>query len=117
MTRPPRYKLPKYVQGFVEHGRAYHYFRRRGARRVRLPGMPWSPEFMAAYEKALARSQPRAALSNKRGSVAEALADFKKGIAVADRQTWNTHFDEHLVRRQVGRERRPEELFGRNRTR
>ena len=47
-------KLPKYVQAWVDHdGRAHHYFRRRGFQRVRLPGLPWSPSFMAAYEAAM----------------------------------------------------------------
>ena len=54
-------KLPRYVQGFVVEGRAYHYFRRAGSSRVPLPGLPWSPPFMAAYQAALdaARHPPR----------------------------------------------------------
>lgn len=37
------------------HGNARHYFRKRGmARKVRLPGLPGSDEFMAAYQAALA---------------------------------------------------------------
>ena len=48
-------KLPRYVQGFLDrHGRPRHYLRRPGHKRVRLPGIPWTPEFMAAYEAALA---------------------------------------------------------------
>jgi integrase len=51
----PRLKLPPYVQAFVDrHGRARFYFRRPGFKRMPLPGLPWSPEFMAAYEQALA---------------------------------------------------------------
>src|SRR5262245_32648911 len=47
-------RLPKSVQGWVDHkGRSHHYFRRRGYPRVRLPGLPWSPTFMAAYEAAM----------------------------------------------------------------
>ncbi len=47
-------RLPKYVNGFVDrHGRAHHYFRRPGRKSVRLPGLPGSPEFMAAYNAAL----------------------------------------------------------------
>ncbi len=47
MRRPP-----KFVQGFVDrHGRPRFYFRRPGFARVPLPGLPWSPEFMAAYDK------------------------------------------------------------------
>src|SRR6516165_10851751 len=53
MSRPP-----KYVQGFVDrHGKARFYFRRAGFKMVPLPGLPWSPEFMAAYEQAMA-AQP-----------------------------------------------------------
>ena len=39
----------KYVQSFG----GYHYFRRRGAPRIPLPGIVGSAEFMAAYEAAL----------------------------------------------------------------
>jgi integrase len=49
MKRPP-----KYVQGFIDrHGRPRFYFRRPGFARVPLPGLPWSPEFMAHYQKIL----------------------------------------------------------------
>jgi integrase len=52
MRRPP-----KYVQGFIDrHGKPRWYFRRPGFKRVPLPGLPWSPEFMAAYETALAET-------------------------------------------------------------
>src|SRR5262249_28200629 len=36
------------------NGHPRYYFRRYGYKRATLPGLPWSPEFMAAYEKALA---------------------------------------------------------------
>ena len=46
--------LPKYVHGFVDrHGRPRFYFRRAGFKKVPLPGLPWSPEFMAAYQEVL----------------------------------------------------------------
>jgi hypothetical protein len=48
MRRPP-----KYVQGFIDrHGKSRWYFRRPGFKRTPLPGLPWSPEFMASYEEA-----------------------------------------------------------------
>jgi len=48
-------RLPKYVNGYVDrHGKPRFYFRRRGFKHVALPSLPWSPEFMAAYEVALA---------------------------------------------------------------
>jgi integrase len=50
MRRPP-----KFVNGFIDrHGKPRFYFRRPGFKCVPLPGLPWSPDFMAAYEKALA---------------------------------------------------------------
>src|SRR5262249_41692901 len=78
MTRPARYKLPKYVQAFVDRatGQAYHYLRRRGAPRIRLPGLPWSPPFMAAYEKALARHRPAKTGDPARGSIADVVASY-----------------------------------------
>jgi len=47
-------RAPKYCQIFTDRqGRIRAYFRKPGYPRVRLPGLPWSPEFMAAYEAAL----------------------------------------------------------------
>jgi hypothetical protein len=72
-------KLPKYVQHWVDDrdGRGYYYFRRRGYPRVRLPGLPWSPSFMAAYESTL--TGPRTAIGAGRikpGSVAAVIAEY-----------------------------------------
>ena len=51
----PRLRLPPYVHAFLDrHGKPRHYFRRPGFKQVSLPGLPWSPEFMAAHEAALA---------------------------------------------------------------
>jgi hypothetical protein len=46
--------LPKYVKAEHRRGRVYWYFRRRGFERTRLPGLPFSPEFMETYYAALA---------------------------------------------------------------
>jgi integrase len=72
-------KLPKYVDAWVDRrdGHGYYYLRRRGFPRVRLPGLPWSPSFMATYEKAL--SGPRTAVGAGRikpGSVAAVVAEY-----------------------------------------
>ena len=46
---------PKYVHKYTDrHGRLKYYFRRHGLTKVPLPGLPWTPEFMAAYNTALA---------------------------------------------------------------
>ena len=52
MTRLNRFR---YVQAFVDRktGAVFRYFRRPGYPRVRLPGLPGSVEFMAAYQAAL----------------------------------------------------------------
>jgi integrase len=54
-----RTKLPPHINGFVDrYGRARYYVRRPGHKNVRLPGLPWSPEFMAAYAEAVEGQQP-----------------------------------------------------------
>jgi integrase len=52
-------RLPKYVRGFQDrHGKPRFYFRRKGYKSLPLPGLPWSPEFMKAYEAATAGMLP-----------------------------------------------------------
>jgi integrase len=61
-------RLPKFVHGFLDrHGRPRFYLRRPAFKPVPLPGLPWSPEFMAAYEQAMA-SQPPAEIGGGRTS-------------------------------------------------
>ena len=53
-------KLPRYIKAYVDqNGKARYYFRRAGFKSAVLPGVPFSPEFMQAYEIALA-GQPAA---------------------------------------------------------
>src|SRR5262245_31860846 len=48
-------RLPKYVHGFIDrHGRPRFYFRRPGFESKPLHGLPYSAEFMADYEAAMA---------------------------------------------------------------
>jgi integrase len=48
-------RLPRYTNAYVDrNGKARFYFRRAGFKSVALPGLPWSPEFMQVYEKAMA---------------------------------------------------------------
>jgi hypothetical protein len=68
-------RAPRYVQGFVDqYGRARFYFRRPGFKRVPLPGLPWSPEFMAAYEEAFAGQPMQVASGRVRPGTFRALA-------------------------------------------
>jgi hypothetical protein len=49
-----RIKL-EYVHEYLDrHGKLRRYFRRRGFKKIVLPGLPGSSEFNAAYEQALA---------------------------------------------------------------
>jgi integrase len=83
-----RLRLPKYVQGFLDrHGAPRHYFRRPGAKRIPLPGLPWSPEFMAAYELAAASEMVSAralevgASRTKPGTLNDATVKYYRSMA------------------------------------
>src|SRR5262249_50189980 len=71
-------KLPKYVQAWVDaEGRPHCYFRRRGFPRVPLKGLPWSPSFMAEYEKAMSGARTAIGAGRvKPGSVAAVVAEY-----------------------------------------
>ena len=44
-------KKPPYTHGFIDrHGKSRWYLRHPRRKKIPLPGLPWSPEFMAAYE-------------------------------------------------------------------
>ena len=71
-------RLLKYVHAFVDrNGHARHYFRRHG-KRIALPGLPGSSEFMAAYQAALDDAIPAqiGAKRTKPGSVNAALVSY-----------------------------------------
>jgi len=68
----------RYVQAWVDdEGRPHHYFRRRGYKRIPLPGLVGSAEFMLAYQAALAQqASPIGVKRNKPGSVAAVIASY-----------------------------------------
>jgi integrase len=76
MMRPPF----RYLQSFIDRktGAVFHYFRRPNFKRVRLPGLLGSREFMAAYQNAL--DQPHLEIgASKRsipGSVSATIARY-----------------------------------------
>src|SRR4051812_26443687 len=73
MSRPP-----KYVQAFLDRNRQPRfYFRRAGFKSVPLPGLPWSPKFMEAYEAALSGQPVPIGLSrSKPGTVSAAISGY-----------------------------------------
>jgi hypothetical protein len=77
-------KMPKYTQAFIDrHGTARFYFRKAGSNRVPLPGLPWSPQFMAAYEAALEGRLPRieiGASRTKPGTISALVVSYLNSV-------------------------------------
>jgi hypothetical protein len=77
---------PKYTHGFIDrHGKARWYFRRSAYKRVPLPGLPWSREFMEKYEAALAGAAP-VVIGIRRtmpGTIEDAVARCLGSVTVA----------------------------------
>jgi integrase len=72
-------KNPKYVQQFIDQdGSPRFYLRKPGVKSVPLPGLPWSPAFMAAYELALGDVSvaPIGASRTKPGTVDAAIVSY-----------------------------------------
>lgn len=72
MARLGRLRLPRYVKpARNRHGTVYYYLRRPGFALVRLPGSPYSTEFMDAYDAAMTGQQrePIGAARTQAGSV------------------------------------------------
>jgi len=88
-------KPPKYTHGYIDcRGKPRWYLRRPGFKRVPLPGLPWSPDFMAAYEAAMAGGKIEPGKSKiKPGSVADLITLYYQTAAFtrlsdATRQTY-----------------------------
>jgi len=92
-----RIKL-EYVHEYRSRERTYYYFRRRGFKRVRLPGLPGSAEFMAAYQQALSASQPKEIGANRTrpGTVNAAVVGFYQCLAFRE-----TAMGTQLLRRRI----------------
>ena len=75
MSKP----LLQFVHEYVDrHGHPRRYFRRKGYKKIPLPGVPGSEEYMAAYARALAGAQP-APVGMKRtktGSLGAAITGY-----------------------------------------
>jgi integrase len=81
-------KNPQYTHSFIDHdGRPRFYLRAPGRKRVPLPGLPWSPEFMEARELALKGVWGAPALGAKRtaaGTVNAGLVSYYQCSAFRD---------------------------------
>jgi len=88
-------KPPPYCQGFVDRlGKARWYFRKPGFSRIPLPGLPWSPEFMAAYEDAKVGERAKVGKSKTiPGTISAVIASYYespdyKGLSTSTRGTY-----------------------------
>jgi integrase len=85
----------RFVQAFVVRGKAYYYFRKPGRARIALPGLPFSEQFMATYQAALAADAPPLDIGAKRNApgtiaalvAAYAASDTFRDLAAETRRT------------------------------
>lgn len=92
--------LLRFVHEFKDrHGKARRYFRRPGFKRVALPGLPGSPEFMKAYQEALdpktAQRVEIGASKTMPGTIADLVARYYKapefvGLKESTRSTYRS---------------------------
>jgi integrase len=104
----------EYVHEYRDrHGKLRRYFRRKGANRIPLPGLPGSEEFMTAYQVALAGiTAPReiGASRTKPGTVNAAIVGYYQSLAFRElalgtqrgrrnilEQFRQTHGDKHVA--------------------
>ena len=77
--RAMRVKPPRWTHVYTDrHGKLTCYLRQPGHRKVRLPGLPWSPEFMEARELALKGDSGKVDIGASRtvaGTVSAALVN------------------------------------------
>lgn len=77
-------KLPFIHEYRDRHGKVRRYVRRPGLRSVSIPGLPGSPEFMAAYQAAVSGKTPSARSKMRPGSLAALVADFYRSPGFAN---------------------------------
>jgi integrase len=77
----------RYVQRYRDcRGKVRHYLRRRGKPNVPLPGLPGSPEFMTAYESAIADdTHGPPAVRHKEGTIAYLVERFYRSSSFTNR--------------------------------
>lgn len=95
-----RTKLPKHVHQFTDRaGKARHYLRRPGLKGVPLPGLPWSPTFMAVYEAAMSSAPAPIGIDRvKPGSLRAVAASYLRSstylaLKPASRQMYRHRID------------------------
>jgi integrase len=95
-------KMPRHVHAYVDrHGKARFYLRRKGCPQIPLPGLPWSPEFMTAYEAAMSDA-PKIVTGNKHirpGSVGALVNQYYNSTAYSDLAAETKRSRSHILNR------------------
>jgi integrase len=78
-----RIRLDYVHEYFDRHGKLRRYVRRPGALRVALPGLPGTPEFMQAYQDAMAGDVVPRDTRNKPGTLGALAAAFQSSAKFA----------------------------------
>lgn len=85
MGRPMTKIRLKFVHEYRDaKGRTWRYVRRPGMPQVRLPGLPGSPEFMAAYSEAIAGAAVPAGRGYKSGSLGNVVERYYRSVEFAN---------------------------------
>jgi len=79
-----RLRLPYIHEYCDKDGKLRRYVRRRGFPRVRLPGLPGSPEFMAAYQAAIVGAAPERRAHAADGTMKALVIDYYRSAAFAN---------------------------------
>ncbi|MGY3387781.1 hypothetical protein ACVWW6_000372 [Bradyrhizobium sp. USDA 3311] len=95
-------KNPKYTHSFVDNdGKPRFYLRVPGRKKqVALPGLPWSPEFMEARERALNEQwspQPIGASRTVPGTVNAALVSYYQSTAFTEQLAKSTQQNRRAI--------------------
>lgn len=80
-------KLPRYTHGYSDrHGTPRFYFRKAGQKTVPLTGLPWSPQFMEVYERALREGAPIEVGAKRTisGTISAALISYYQSSAFTE---------------------------------
>jgi integrase len=96
-----RHRYPKYTHGFIDHDDTPRFYLRvPGRKRVPLPGLPWSPEFMEARERALKEdwTAPEIGVSRtKPGTVNAALVSYYQSTAFSAKIATSTQKNRRAI--------------------
>jgi site-specific recombinase XerD len=104
----------KYIKEYAVAGETYRYFRRKGCLPIKLPGLPGSRDFNAAYEAAL-NEKPIPPSAHSTGTLGRLIAEYYTSVEYANlkpstRTTYRIVLDPlsrqhgHRLVRDMGRE-------------